>query len=55
MADLQLCDLLLQMLAEYCKDHQLTPISPLYVTSLCDYWLTGDTDKYIYKLELQIK
>ena len=45
----------LQMLAEYCKEHQLTPISPLYVTSLCDYWLTGDTDKYIYKLELQIK
>ena len=41
--------------AEYCKEHQLTPISPLYVTSLCDYWLTGDTDKYIYKLELQIK
>lgn len=45
----------LQMLAEYCKEHQLTPISPLYVTSLCDYWLTGDTDKYIYKLALQIK
>lgn len=45
----------LQMLAEYCNEHQLTPISPLYVTSLCDYWLTGDTDKYIYKLELQIK
>ena len=45
----------LQILAEYCKEHQLTPISPLYVTSLCDYWLTGDMDKYIYKLELQIK
>lgn len=45
----------LQMLAEYCKEHKLTPLSPLYVTSLCDYWLTGDTDKYIYKLELQIK
>ena len=45
----------LQMLADYCQEHQLTPISPLYVTSLCDYWLTGDMDKYIYKLELQVK
>lgn len=45
----------LQMLADYCQEHQLTPISPLYVTSLCDYWLTGDMNKYIYKLELQIK
>lgn len=45
----------LQMLADYCKEQQITPISPLYVTSLCDYWLTGDMNKYIYKLELQIK
>lgn len=45
----------LQMLSDYCQKHQLTPISPLYVTSLCDYWLTVDMDKYIYKLELQIK
>lgn len=45
----------LQMLADYCQEHRLTPISPLYITSLCDYWLTGDMDKYIYKLELQIK
>ena len=45
----------LQLLADYCKEHALTPISPLYVTSLCDYWVTGDMSKYVYKLEVEVE
>ena len=45
----------LQLLADYCREHGLTPISPLYVTSLCDYWTTGDMSKYVYKLEVLVK
>lgn len=45
----------LQLLADYCQEHALTPISPLYVTSLCDYWITGDMSKYVYKLEVRVK
>lgn len=45
----------LQMLADYCKKHKLTPLSPLYVTSICDYWTTGDMEKYVYKLEIRVK
>ena len=45
----------LQLLADYCKEYNLTAESPLYVTSLCDYWTTGDMSKYVYKLEVLVK
>lgn len=45
----------LQLLADYCREHGLTAQSPLYVTSLCDYWTTGDLSKYVYKLEVLVK
>ena len=45
----------LQLLADYCREHKLTATSPLYVTSLCDYWTTGDMSKYVYKLEVLVK
>ena len=45
----------LQLLADYCKEHSLIAQSPLYVTSLCDYWMTGDMSKYVYKLEVLVK
>lgn len=45
----------LQVLAAYLKEHNLQTLSPLYVTSLCDYWITGDLDKYIYKLEIRVQ
>lgn len=45
----------LQLLADYCREHDLTAQSPLYVTSLCDYWTTGDMSKYVYKLEVLVK
>lgn len=45
----------LQLLADYCEEQALTPISPLYVTSLCDYWVTGDMSKYVYKLEVMVE
>lgn len=45
----------LQLLADFCKEQKLSPLSPLYVTSLADYWTTGDMDKYIYKVEVKVK
>lgn len=45
----------LQLLADYCKEHNLKAKSPLYVTSLRDYWTTGDMSKYVYKLEVLVK
>lgn len=45
----------LQLLADYCREHKLTTQSPLYVTSLRDYWTTGDMSKYVYKLEVLVK
>lgn len=45
----------LQLLADYCREHGFTPLSPLYVTSLCDYWMTDDINKYVYKLEIRVK
>lgn len=44
----------LQLLADYCREHGFTPLSPLYVTSLCDYWMAGDINKYVYKLEIRV-
>lgn len=45
----------LQALASFLQEQHLQTLSPLYVTSLCDYWTTGDIDKYIYKLEIRVK
>lgn len=45
----------LKMLADYCYRHKLQPISPLYVTSICDYWTTNDMSEYVYKLEIKIR
>lgn len=45
----------LQLLADYCTEHNLKAKSPLYVTSLRDYWTTGDMSKYVYKLEVLVK
>lgn len=45
----------LQAMAAFLAEHNLQALSPLYVTSLCDYWTTGDMDKYIYRLEVKVK
>lgn len=45
----------LQLLANYLTKNNFTPISPIYITSLSDYWTTNDMSKYIYKMEVRVK
>ena len=45
----------LQQLAEYCTAHNFVPISYVYVSYLKNYWLTDNTNEYIYKIEVRIK
>lgn len=44
----------LRLLQQYIIEHKLSVTSPLYVTSLSDYWTADDIDKYIYKLALRL-
>lgn len=44
----------LKQLGIYCQEHQLTPLSDIYVTSILNYWTNENTDDYIYKLEIRI-
>ena len=45
----------LRELANYCKAHNLIPISYVYISYLKNYWLTNNTKEYIYKIEVRIK
>lgn len=45
----------LRHLSDYCKTHNFTPISCVYVSYLKNYWLTDNTSEYIYKIETRIK
>ena len=45
----------LQQLGNYCSQHNLTPLSDIYVTSLLNYWTTTNTEEYAYRLEVRVK
>lgn len=45
----------LLQLSDYCKTHNFTPISYVYVSYLKNYWLTDNTNEYIYKIEVRVK
>ncbi len=45
----------LQLLSDYLAKNSFAPMSPIYITSLSDYWTTNDMSKYIYKMEVRVK
>jgi len=45
----------LKKLGQYCLEHNLKPVSDIYVTSLLNYWTTAETQEYAYKLEIRIQ
>ena len=45
----------LKKLGQYCLEHNLKPLSDIYVTSLLNYWTTAETQEYAYKLEIRIQ